>query len=111
MALLARLFAPTSASDSSPDAIVQATLAAFSTSTIDILVNNAGVELRRLLVHVTPDDFARVFEVNVRGAMLLAGAAIPHVSLISPPWAPGEAWRTIPYTVRARQLWRGSREP
>ena len=63
----------------SPALIVEATLAAFSTPTIDILVNNAGVELNRQLVDVTVAEYARVLDVNVRGAMLMAQAVIPYL--------------------------------
>ncbi|KAI5891135.1 NAD(P)-binding protein [Schizophyllum commune H4-8] len=63
----------------SPALIVNATLAAFSTTAIDILVNNAGVELYRQLVEVTVAEYARVLDVNVRGAMLMAQAVIPYL--------------------------------
>ena len=63
----------------SPAIILGATLAAFSTSTIDILVNNAGVEQHRPLTDVTLDDFAAVFDVNVRGALLMTRAVLPHL--------------------------------
>ncbi|KAL1745988.1 hypothetical protein HDZ31DRAFT_81577 [Schizophyllum fasciatum] len=63
----------------SPDAIVQATLAAFSTSTIDILVNNAGVELYRPLVELALAEYEHVFNVNIRGVMLMSKAVVPYL--------------------------------
>ncbi|TRM63386.1 hypothetical protein BD626DRAFT_402200 [Schizophyllum amplum] len=63
----------------SPAAIVAATLAAFSTTTIDILVNNAGVELYRPLLGTTAADFAHVFDVNVRAPILMTEAALPYL--------------------------------
>ena len=46
---------------------------------LDVLVNNAGVEQNRLLTDVSAEDFNRVFDVNVRGAMLMTRAVIPHL--------------------------------
>jgi NAD(P)-dependent dehydrogenase (short-subunit alcohol dehydrogenase family) len=40
--------------------------------TIDILVNNSGVGSTQRLDEVTPDDFAFVFDTNVRGAFFVA---------------------------------------
>ncbi|TRM58938.1 hypothetical protein BD626DRAFT_177782 [Schizophyllum amplum] len=58
----------------SPQIIVDATLAAFSASQIHILVNNAGVELSKPGLEVTPDDFASIFDINVRGAYFMTQA-------------------------------------
>jgi len=44
---------------------------------IDILVNNAGVAHIGTLETTTPEDFDRLFRVNVRGIYLCARAAIP----------------------------------
>ncbi|KAL1745987.1 hypothetical protein HDZ31DRAFT_81576 [Schizophyllum fasciatum] len=63
----------------SPATIVDATLKAFSTPTIDILVNNAGVEQHKPLADITPADYAAVFDVNVRGAMLMTQAVLPRL--------------------------------
>ncbi|KAI5831863.1 NAD(P)-binding protein [Schizophyllum commune Tattone D] len=63
----------------SPAVIVDATLKAFSTDAIDVLVNNAGVEQNRLITDVSAEDINRVFDVNVRGAMLMTRAVIPHL--------------------------------
>ena len=83
----------------SPAIILDATLAAFSTSTIDILVNNAGVEQHRPLTDVTPDDFAAVFDVNVRGALLMTRAVLPHLR------APGRIINVS--SLGARRGWAG----
>ena len=83
----------------SPAIILGATLAAFSTCTIDILVNNAGVEQHRPLTDVTPDDFAAVFDVNVRGALLMTRAVLPHLR------APGRIINVS--SLGARRGWAG----
>lgn len=61
-----------------PEKVVSATLSAFGNS-IDILVNNAGVELVKPILEVSPEDFASVFDINVRGAYLMTKAVIPHL--------------------------------
>jgi 3-oxoacyl-[acyl-carrier protein] reductase len=48
-------------------------------NTIDILVNNAGVELVKLLGDITPEDFASVYDINVRGALLMTQAVLPYL--------------------------------
>jgi 3-oxoacyl-[acyl-carrier protein] reductase len=58
--------------------IVAATLKAFGNS-IDILVNNAAVELDKSLLETTAEDFAKIFDVNVRGALLMTKAVVPHL--------------------------------
>ena len=58
--------------------IVSETLAAFGSS-IHILVNNAGVEFDRSLLETTAEDFAKIFDVNVRGTLLLTKAVVPHL--------------------------------
>lgn len=58
--------------------IVEATLAAFG-SFIDILVNNAALEFDRALLDTTAEDFAKIFDVNVRGALLMTKAVVPHL--------------------------------
>jgi 2-keto-3-deoxy-L-fuconate dehydrogenase len=44
---------------------------------IDILVNNAGIAHIGSIETTTPDDFDRLFRVNVRGVYLCSRAAIP----------------------------------
>lgn len=47
---------------------------------IDLLVNCAGVALpQKVLTDVTEAEMDRVYAVNVKGAMLLTRAAIPHM--------------------------------
>jgi 3-oxoacyl-[acyl-carrier protein] reductase len=46
---------------------------------IDILVNNAGVELAKKLGNITPGDFARVYDLNVRAPLLLTQALLPYI--------------------------------
>ncbi|KAI5822973.1 NAD(P)-binding protein [Schizophyllum commune Tattone D] len=58
----------------SPQKIVDATLAAFATSHIHILVNNAGVEFQKPAIDVTPEDYASLFDINVRGAYFMTQA-------------------------------------
>jgi 3-oxoacyl-[acyl-carrier protein] reductase len=46
----------------------------------DILVNNAGCELIKTLGSITPEDFTRVYDLNVRGTLLMTQAVLPHLS-------------------------------
>ena len=46
---------------------------------IDILVNNAGVLFNKSVVETTAEDYAAIFDVNVRGPLLLTGAVVPHL--------------------------------
>ena len=62
----------------SPDKIVAATREAFGPS-IDILVNNAGVESAKSIGESTADDYAFIFDVNVRGAWLMVKAVVPYL--------------------------------
>ncbi|KAF2175030.1 dehydrogenase with different specificitie [Zopfia rhizophila CBS 207.26] len=57
---------------------VEATLAAFGNS-IDILVNNAGIAFSRSILETTARDFSDIFNVNVRGALLMTKAVVPHL--------------------------------
>jgi NAD(P)-dependent dehydrogenase (short-subunit alcohol dehydrogenase family) len=44
---------------------------------IDVLVNNAGVTQKRSIADITPDDYARVTEVVLRGTIQLTQAVLP----------------------------------
>lgn len=44
-----------------------------------ILINNAGCELNKPLTETTVDDFASVYDLNVRTPFLLTQAVIPHL--------------------------------
>jgi 3-oxoacyl-[acyl-carrier protein] reductase len=63
----------------SPPKIVGATLSAFRTKTIDILVNNAGDQVAKTLANVTLQDFASVYDLNVRGTLLMTQAVLPYL--------------------------------
>ncbi|KAF2658049.1 NAD(P)-binding protein [Lophiostoma macrostomum CBS 122681] len=58
--------------------VVSRTVAAFGSS-IHILVNNAGVEFDRSLLETSAEDFAKIFDVNVRGTLLMTKAVVPHL--------------------------------
>src|SRR5262249_33795938 len=45
---------------------------------LDVLVNNAAVNLRRLAIDVTPDEWDAVIETNARGTFLLSQHAGRH---------------------------------
>ncbi|KAF2849373.1 NAD(P)-binding protein [Plenodomus tracheiphilus IPT5] len=62
----------------SPDQIVAATTNAFGAE-IDILVNNAGLPFAKAITEVTAEDYATIFDVNVRAPLLLTGAVVPHL--------------------------------
>ena len=61
-----------------PSKIVAATREAFGDQ-IDILVNNAGVLMNKPVRETTAEDYAAIFDVNVRAALLLTGAVVPHL--------------------------------
>ena len=46
---------------------------------LDAVVASAGIALRGTAVTTTPEEWERVFAVNVRGVYLTAKAAIPHL--------------------------------
>ena len=46
---------------------------------VDILVNNAGVFLHKPIVETTPDEWRRVFDVNVLGPLLLTREILPRM--------------------------------
>jgi 3-oxoacyl-[acyl-carrier protein] reductase len=59
--------------------IVDATLAAFSTSTIDILVNNAAISHVKHMVDVTQEDYDSLYAVNVRAPFFLTQIVRKHL--------------------------------
>ena len=67
----------------SPSEIIQSINAWFQTSNretkIDILVNNAGCEVVKPLGKITSSDFAKVYDLNVRGVLLLTQALLPYI--------------------------------
>jgi 3-oxoacyl-[acyl-carrier protein] reductase len=46
---------------------------------LDVLVNNAGILRDARLVEVSDEDFHATLDVNLRGAMVCARAAVPHM--------------------------------
>ena len=46
---------------------------------VDILVNNAAVFLHKPIVETTPDEWRRVFDVNVLGPLLLTREVLPQM--------------------------------
>lgn len=46
---------------------------------IDIIVNNAGVAGKTKIEDCTCEEFARLYNVNVRGPLMLMKAALPHL--------------------------------
>ena len=62
-----------------PSMVVDATLTCFEDSHIDILVNNAGCELVKPLSSITSEDFSYVYDLNVRGALLMTKAVLPSL--------------------------------
>jgi 3-oxoacyl-[acyl-carrier protein] reductase len=46
---------------------------------LDVVVNNAGIVLDATLEDVTDEDWAATLDVNLRGAMVVARAAVPHM--------------------------------
>lgn len=46
---------------------------------LDIIINNAGVAGNKLIQDVDVEDFARQYNINVRGPLLLVQAALPYL--------------------------------
>jgi uncharacterized protein len=46
---------------------------------LDVLVNNVGQSTRGVLLDTTPDDFARLMEINFLSVVRCARAAVPHL--------------------------------
>ncbi len=57
--------------------LIDAAVQAFG-GTIDVLVNNAGVYGMTPLETITPEEFHRMFNLNVLGLLLTTQAAVPH---------------------------------
>jgi NAD(P)-dependent dehydrogenase (short-subunit alcohol dehydrogenase family) len=47
---------------------------------LDVLVNNAGIGVQARAMDTPPADFDRIMSVNVRGYLLYAQAAYPHLA-------------------------------
>lgn len=61
-----------------PEKIVASTREAFGDK-IDILINNAGVLWANPIEETTAEDYAGIFDVNVRAPLLLTKAVVPHL--------------------------------
>ncbi len=46
---------------------------------LDVVINNAGVGVLGIIEHFTPEDYKRVFDVNVFGVQRVNRAALPHL--------------------------------
>ncbi|MBQ8636520.1 MAG: 3-oxoacyl-ACP reductase FabG [Clostridia bacterium] len=51
---------------------------------VDVLVNNAGISMIKMLCDTTPDDWDRIFGINIRGAYLVTRLAMGH--MVSNKW-------------------------
>lgn len=58
-------------------AAVAATIADFGG--VHVLVNNAGISQPRDVMAITPEDYDRVLDVNLRGTLYMSQAVIPHM--------------------------------
>lgn len=47
---------------------------------LDVLINNAGIEVASRFEKITDDDWERLLEVNLTGAMRLTRTALPHIT-------------------------------
>lgn len=65
------------ADKSSCDAAVAEVIKAFGQ--IDILINNAGITQPVKLLDITPADWERIQDVNLKGVLFLSQAVIPHM--------------------------------
>lgn len=46
---------------------------------LDIVINNAGVMLLGTIADAPPEEWDRMFDLNVKGLMSVAHAALPHL--------------------------------
>lgn len=63
---------------SSVDALVAATVERFGS--LDVVVNNAANALAFPIGSITPEGWAKSFDVNLRGPVFLVQSALPHLS-------------------------------
>jgi NAD(P)-dependent dehydrogenase (short-subunit alcohol dehydrogenase family) len=61
------------------DALVEQTVEAYGA--IDVVVNNAANALSQPLAELTPEAWAKSFDVNLRGPVFLVQKALPHLSV------------------------------
>ncbi len=46
---------------------------------LDVLINNAGTDVTKAFDEMTPDEWGRVLDVNLRGPMTMTAAALPRL--------------------------------
>lgn len=46
---------------------------------LDIIINNAGIGVAGMIEHFTPDDYQKLFDINVFGVQRVNRAALPHL--------------------------------
>ncbi len=59
------------------DALIRYTLERFGS--IDVLINNAGLAVPEIVAEITDEGWDTVMDTNLRGAMWLVRAALPHM--------------------------------
>ncbi|KAL9600498.1 MAG: hypothetical protein Q9219_003149 [cf. Caloplaca sp. 3 TL-2023] len=79
---------------SAPSQIITQTLSAFG-PTIHILINNAGVDFFKPFREITSEDFAHVYDLNVRAVLFMSQAVAPHLPSSSSSPGSGGAGRII----------------
>ncbi|KIX09927.1 uncharacterized protein Z518_01008 [Rhinocladiella mackenziei CBS 650.93] len=62
----------------SPAHIVKSTTSAFGPD-IHILVNNAALQVTKSLSEIATEDYERLYNVNIRGAIFMTQAVLPHL--------------------------------
>lgn len=62
-----------------PSQILETTLQAFATDRVDILVNNAGLGQNTPLQDVTPEEYERLMNVNVRAVIFMTQQVLPYL--------------------------------
>lgn len=64
---------------SAPQRIIETALKAFNVDHIDILINNAGLGQNTPLRDVTPDEYQRLMDVNVRAVIFMTQAILQYI--------------------------------
>ncbi|KAK5999976.1 hypothetical protein QM012_005064 [Aureobasidium pullulans] len=64
---------------SAPSKILETTVQAFATDRIDILINNAGLGQNTPLQDVTPEEYEKLMNVNVRAVIFMTQQVLPYL--------------------------------